>query len=177
MNQILFKSISPWFYVFHDMEILIGVRFVPGYPKKNDARFLSHGMCETQCISQDWGSMIGEITLGEAEFFSDLWRTATDPNWGKDPGLNMGHEHGIEGDCSWDSVGFEWDFYIKMFIGLNGFEWIFSWDVHWICDQKCDIWVCLRLGKWIAEINRSCGDSMVGKSQFVVFFNGDSKSY
>lgn len=32
----------------------------------------------------DWGSMIGEITLGEAEFFSDLWRTATDPNWGKD---------------------------------------------------------------------------------------------
>eukprot|EP00435_Cladocopium_sp_Y103_P036178 s2976_g9.t1 len=32
----------------------------------------------------EWGSMIGEITLGEAEFFSDLWRTATDPNWGKD---------------------------------------------------------------------------------------------
>ena len=33
--------------------------------------------------------MIGEITLGEAEFFRDLWRTATDPNWGKDPGLNL----------------------------------------------------------------------------------------
>ena len=45
--------------------------------------------CVPQCISQDWGSMIGEITLGEAEFFSDLWRTATDPNWGKDPGLNL----------------------------------------------------------------------------------------
>ena len=37
---------------------------------------------------QDWGSMVGEITLGEAEFFSDLWRTATDPNWGKDLGLS-----------------------------------------------------------------------------------------
>ena len=43
---------------------------------------------------QDWGSMIGEITMGEAEFFSDLWRTSTDPNWGKDLGLDIGGFHG-----------------------------------------------------------------------------------
>eukprot|EP00438_Fugacium_kawagutii_P008925 Skav211419 [mRNA] locus=scaffold1608:190231:193294:+ [translate_table: standard] len=32
---------------------------------------------------QEWGSMIGDITMGDTEFFSDLWRSPADPNWGK----------------------------------------------------------------------------------------------
>jgi hypothetical protein len=31
---------------------------------------------------------------------------------------------GIEGYFSWDSIGFEWDLYIKTFIGLKRIEWI-----------------------------------------------------
>ncbi|CAK9112474.1 unnamed protein product [Durusdinium trenchii] len=28
--------------------------------------------------------MIGEVKMGKSEFFSDLWRTSTDPNWAKE---------------------------------------------------------------------------------------------
>ena len=35
--------------------------------------------------AKDWGSMIGAIKMGDAEFLSDVWRSPLDPNWGKEP--------------------------------------------------------------------------------------------